>query len=231
MLGSATLWPVGLKKGRGLWPRHSRGSVICSRAVGDSRAGPLAPPFTRVSDLFTGGRGAPALFRCTLSGAGWRRNDDVTTGGWTDVDAMRMRHNRRHLTHVEVSGGTCHITWRLHRHQPLLIGAERSLVVDVLRRASHFGCVWHAAVVMDDYVHALVTPGRDANSCRLANAWKGASSHRLVKEFGRQAPVWQAEYYQRWIGSATRTEACARDIRANPARRWPGIRTYPWLLP
>jgi REP element-mobilizing transposase RayT len=104
-------------------------------------------------------------------------------------------------------------------------------MIEILRHGSAFGCKWHAAVVMDDHVHALMTPGPGTDSSRLVHAWKSASSHRLVKEFGRRAPVWQAEYYQRWIWSADGVEVCARYIRGNPARRWPGEMRYPWVLP
>ena len=179
----------------------------------------------------SGGAGGPALFPGAFSGAGWRRDDDGAANGPADVAVMKVFRSRRHLKHVEVVGGTCHITWRLHRRQPLLHSAERSLVLDVLSRASEFGCIWHAAVVMDDHIHALVTPGREKTSRDLVRAWKAASSHRLVKAFGRRAPVWQAEYHQRWIHSAADVEVCARYIRGNPARRWPGVMMYPWVLP
>lgn len=144
---------------------------------------------------------------------------------------METLRSRSHLTHFEVPGAACHVTWRLQRKQSALSPVEREIVLGILKHAVAFGCVWHAAVVMDDHVHALATPGAGANSSRLIRVWKGASSRRLVKLCGRRAPVWQAEYYLRWIRSKEGVVTCSRYIRANPERRWPGIERYPWILP
>ena len=138
---------------------------------------------------------------------------------------------RRHLAHTEIAGGTSHVTWRLQRDRAVLSPEERDVVLNVLGRASEFGCVWFAAVVMDDHVHALFTPGARMNSTQFIHAWKSASSHLIVKQFHRTAPIWQAEYYQRWISSPALIPICADYIRANPQRKWPGITEYRWVLP
>ncbi|MEO6066562.1 MAG: transposase [Gemmatimonadales bacterium] len=144
---------------------------------------------------------------------------------------MHKQHSRHHIRHTENAGRTCHITWRLARTQSPLTPGERTVVLEVMRRGQEFGCLFHAAAVMDDHVHALVTPGNAATSSRLLRAWKAASSHALVKQFGRTAPLWQPEYYQRWIQQPGNIEICAEYIHANPERRWPGIEDYPWILP
>ena len=128
-------------------------------------------------------------------------------------------------------GGTCHVTWRLQRQQTLLSPDERAIVLDVLQRAAEFGCVWHAAVVMDDHVHALFAPGARLTSKEFVQAWKSASSHRMAKQSNRTAPIWQPEYYQRWISSPALIPICASYIRNNPRRKWPGIEGYAWVLP
>src|SRR5690349_16988318 len=128
---------------------------------------------------------------------------------------------RRHLVHSETPGGTCHVTWRLERHQEALRPAERTIVLDVLRRATEFGCAWHAAVVMDDHVHALFTPSSQRPSSRLLHAWKSVSAHLIIKSSARTAPLWQAEYYQRWLASPRLLPICTSYILANPARKWP----------
>jgi REP element-mobilizing transposase RayT len=138
---------------------------------------------------------------------------------------------RRHLTHTEIAGGTCHVTWRLRREQAFLSAGERTIIWDVLRRATGFGCAWRAAVVMDDHVHTLFSPGERTTSAQFVHAWKSASSHFIVKRCNRAAPIWQAEYYQRWISSPALIPICVEYIRNNPRRKWPGIENYSWLLP
>ena len=84
---------------------------------------------------------------------------------------------------------------------------------------------------MDDHVHTLFTPSAQTPSSRLLHAWKSASAHSIIKSSARTAPLWQAEYYQRWIASPRLVDLCASYILANPARKWPGTRDYPWVLP
>ena len=84
---------------------------------------------------------------------------------------------------------------------------------------------------MDDHVHVLFAPGERLSSARFVHAWKSASSHAIVKASSRTAPLWQAEYYQRWVASPRLIPICAEYILQNPGRKWPGIREYEWMLP
>jgi hypothetical protein len=83
---------------------------------------------------------------------------------------------------------------------------------------------------MDDHVHILGRVLGSTTAAKLAQAWKSISSHELVKRQGRVAPVWQRDYFDRWMHSAEHTIACARYILDNPIRRWPGIERYPWVI-
>jgi REP element-mobilizing transposase RayT len=123
------------------------------------------------------------------------------------------------------------VTWRLIRGQSPLTPDERTCVAGILKRASEFGCRIDAAVVMDDHVHVLFGPGKQLTSARFVSAWKSAAAHRIVKSHSRTAPIWQPEYYQRWLASSSLIPICASYIRDNPRRKWPGIGDYPWLLP
>lgn len=122
------------------------------------------------------------------------------------------------------------LSWRLHREQPPLRPEERELVIAVLRRTPTVDCWVRAAVVMDDHVHVLgrVVPGVTAG--KLAQAWKSVSAHELVKLHGRVAPVWQRDYFDRWMRSGEQTAACARYVLDNPRRRWPDVERYPWVI-
>ena len=138
---------------------------------------------------------------------------------------------RRHIRHYEVPGGDCHVTWRIARGRPTLEPAERDRVLEVLRKATEYGCLFHAAVIMDDHVHVLFRPGPRRTSTQFVQAWKSTSSHILCQQHHRNAPVWQRDFYQRWIRHPGQLDICAAYINANPQRRWPGVVDYPWVLP
>jgi REP element-mobilizing transposase RayT len=112
--------------------------------------------------------------------------------------------------------------------QPPLRPEERGIVLEVVRSCEPLFAELIAAVVMDDHAHALVQPQLGTSGRRLARAWKGMTAQRLVKEQGRSTPVWQREYFDRWMDSERQVEACVEYIRHNPERRWPGIEGYRW---
>lgn len=137
--------------------------------------------------------------------------------------------SRRHVPHWEYPGGTVCLTWRLHRLQGPLSGPERDVVLDVLASSGPEQCELLAAVVMDDHVHVLARPAAGVCAKILAQRWKSISSRRLTAQ-DRSAPVWQAEYFDRWMRSADHTDACARYVIGNPRRRWGGCEPYRWLI-
>ena len=122
------------------------------------------------------------------------------------------------------------LTWRLDRHQNGLRPAERDIVFEVIRTSEPLFAKLVAAVVMDDHVHVLARPESGTTGRRLARAWKGMSAQRLVKEQARATPVWQRDYFDRWMHSPQQTAACVSYIQRNPIRRWPQVMDYPWSL-
>jgi REP element-mobilizing transposase RayT len=65
---------------------------------------------------------------------------------------------RRNLPHWRQEQATYFVTWRLARGQQELDGSERDLVGAAMRKFDAQRCELAAYVVMDDHVHALVTP-------------------------------------------------------------------------
>jgi REP element-mobilizing transposase RayT len=87
-----------------------------------------------------------------------------------------------------------------------------------------------AAVVMDDHVHVLTSLIPAATGQQVAQTWKSVSSHGLTRDFGRASPVWQRQYFDRWLMDRPRIESCARYVLMNPVRRWPGTNGYRWII-
>lgn len=144
---------------------------------------------------------------------------------------MTQWTERRHIRHCEVPDATAHITWRLHRAQLRLSDVERSQVLEVIRRDEGVRCRINAGVIMDDHVHILAAFTFGVEAAKVVHSWKSITAHRLSKDSHRTAPIWQAEYYQRWISSLALIPICAAYIRDNPRRKWPGIEGYAWVLP
>jgi REP element-mobilizing transposase RayT len=81
----------------------------------------------------------------------------------------------------------------------------------------------HAAVVMPDHVHMLLTPGSDAKGntfglSQILNSIKGASSHAVNKALGRSGRVWQSESFDHVLRSDESVRGTAEYICANPVR-------------
>ena len=73
------------------------------------------------------------------------------------------------------------------------------MVLEVLSSSGPDQCDMLAAVVMDDHVHALIRLADRVSGKDLAQRWKSIASRRLVRDGPRRAPIWQAEYFDRWM--------------------------------
>jgi REP element-mobilizing transposase RayT len=68
----------------------------------------------------------------------------------------------------------------------------------------------HAAIVMPDHVHLLLTPLADQERLisvpEIMQAIKGASAHRINKYLGRKGRVWQEESFDRAMREVEKCE-------------------------
>ena len=82
----------------------------------------------------------------------------------------------------------------------------------------------HAAVVMPEHVHLLLSPWRDhagdVFSLReILQSLKGASAHSINKASGRHGPVWEEESFDHVLRSYESLEEKLEYIRQNPVKR------------
>jgi REP element-mobilizing transposase RayT len=94
----------------------------------------------------------------------------------------------------------------------------------------------HAAVVMPDHVHLLLTPLRDEEGWpyslpTILKLLKGTSARSVNKLSGANGPVWQEESFDHVLRSQESLEEKLEYLRQNPVRR--GLVTRPedyrWL--
>ncbi len=58
-------------------------------------------------------------------------------------------------------------------------------------------------IIMPDHVHLFARGGRESDALRVwVQMWKSVSSHGLARKLGVTPPIWQEEYFDRFLRSA-----------------------------
>jgi putative DNA methylase len=142
---------------------------------------------------------------------------------------------KRNLRHLQADSQTLFVTFNTYQRWPLPDDA-RDLVLKHCVHDHGTRYQLHAAVVMPDHVHLLLTPMGDpqANTFGLAEIMsgiKGASAHSVNRLLGRRGKVWQEESFDRVLRSDEPRRAAAEYICANPARAGlaVGEDSWPWV--
>ena len=136
---------------------------------------------------------------------------------------------RRRLPHIDVGSAVYFLTFRLAGGQrPPLTEAERTLVQVHLQRMGPVTVT--AFVVMPDHVHLLYLSAPGEQLSKTLQALKSASAHRLARQSGRLAPIWQHETFDRLIRTDREFRATWSYIEANPVRRGlvQAVDAYEW---
>jgi putative transposase len=136
---------------------------------------------------------------------------------------------RRKLPHWRLEGSVYFVTWRLAPGQPPLTPLERSVVMTAIRHFENQRYHLPAYAIMDDHVHVLVMPLDENRLHRIVHSWKSFAANQLTQEFGRKAPIWQREYFDRIVRDDDELMEKARYILNNPFARWPELDEYEWV--
>ena len=136
---------------------------------------------------------------------------------------------RRHLPHWRLEGATYFVTWRLMRGQPVLCGAERTTVLQVICHFRGVRFFLGPHVVMDDHVHVIVRPNSSQTLSSILHSWKSFSAHTLQREHHRAGAVWLDESFDRIIRDEEDLLEKAAYILNNPRKRWPDVEQYAWV--
>jgi valyl-tRNA synthetase len=108
----------------------------------------------------------------------------------------------RNLPHWQKGGKSYFVTFRLARGT--LSPPEQKLVMDACRHWDGQRLELHAATVMPDHVHLVLSPfakegGGWWSLSELLHSIKSFSSHEIAKRRGQPGPLWQDESYDRII--------------------------------
>ena len=129
---------------------------------------------------------------------------------------------KRKLPHFQKPGRAFFITFVTHRRW-VLPPEVRALVLDCIIAGHTVRFQLHAAVVMPDHAHLLLSPGVDERGdvfglAQIMNSIKGASAHAVNRAMARKGHVWQEESFDTMLRSDESIRQKAEYICANPVR-------------
>jgi REP-associated tyrosine transposase len=147
----------------------------------------------------------------------------------------RKYEYRRRLPHYQKADRAVFITFcKLNRTE--FPPSARDIVLQHCLHDHGKRFLLHAAVVMPDHVHLLLTPLRDAQGWpyslpALLKSIKGVSARNVNRLLGDSGAVWQEESFDHVLRSDESFRDKLEYIRENPARRGvvPKAEDYPWL--
>lgn len=141
----------------------------------------------------------------------------------TRIPLTRMYDYRRKLPYYQKPNKPLFVTFRKGTREPFSPQA-RDLVLQccVKGHGSHF--FLHAAVIMPEHVHLLLTPSCDKNGWpyglpHILKLIKGASARGVNKLLETCGPVWQEESFDHVLRSDESMKEKLEYIKQNPVRR------------
>jgi Transposase IS200 like len=88
-----------------------------------------------------------------------------------------------------------------------------------------------AYVVMDDHVHALLTPLATYELKGILHSWKSFTSRQMQRRHRRFGRGWQDEYFDRIVHDDRELAEKQKYIIANPWKRGSEMESYLWVRP
>jgi AICAR transformylase/IMP cyclohydrolase PurH/REP element-mobilizing transposase RayT len=150
------------------------------------------------------------------------------TSAWHAVDEERV--TRRNLPHIQVPGHTYFVTFRIKSGE--LSPEARTITLSACRCWHGKKLNLHAAVVMPDHVHLLLTPyeteaGQAVALGELLHSIKSYSAHEIAKLTNVTGAVWLDENWDRVIRNEKEFAEKREYIETNPDRAGLGSQ-YRW---
>jgi len=136
----------------------------------------------------------------------------------------RMYEYRRMVPHYLKAGSAVFITFcKNYRGEPFSAEA-RDAILQCILKGNNYRFRLHAAVVMPEHVHLLLTPLCDEERWvfglpAILKSLKGASARAVNKVQASSGPVWQEESFDHVIRSQESLGDKLEYIRQNPVRR------------
>lgn len=139
------------------------------------------------------------------------------------IPLTRMYEYRRMLPHYQKANHAIFVTF-CKNSQGSFSAEARDVVLQCCLKGNGARFHLHAAVVMPEHVHLLLTPRQDDGGWvyglpAILKSIKGASARSVNKLTGSSGPVWQEESFDHVLRSQESFEDKLEYIRQNPVRR------------
>jgi REP element-mobilizing transposase RayT len=134
-----------------------------------------------------------------------------------------MYEYRRMLPHYQKPARPVFVTFCKLTREPFQPEA-RDIILQACLKGHGNRFLLHAAVVMPDHVHLLLTPLQDEKGWpyglpAILKLIKGASARSINKVLGTSGPVWQEESFDHVLRSQESLQEKLEYIRQNPVHR------------
>jgi REP element-mobilizing transposase RayT len=94
---------------------------------------------------------------------------------------------------------------------------------------SHNGWCVGRYVIMPDHIHLFAMPDEKPEALgRWVAIWKSISARQIVARTGVPAPIWQRDYFDRYLRTAESYSAKWDYVRNNPVRAGLATRVEDW---
>ena len=139
------------------------------------------------------------------------------------IPLARMYEYRRMLPHYQKAQRAIFVTFCKNNREPFPADARDEILRCCLKgNGSRFHL--HAAVIMPEHVHLLLTPMQDEDGWvyglpAILKSIKRASARAVNKLTNISGPVWQEESFDHVLRSQESLEDTLEYIRQNPVRR------------
>ena len=134
---------------------------------------------------------------------------------------QRKYEYRRTLPHYQKDGRALFITFTTWRRW-ILPDAARDLALEACIHADGRKCALHAAVVMPDHVHLVLTALADSDGPfsipEIMHAIKSESAHRINTAIGHKGRVWQGESFDHLLRNDESLAEKIAYVLENPVR-------------
>ena len=134
-----------------------------------------------------------------------------------------MYEYRRMLPHYQKAHRAIFVTFCKNNREPFSAEARDEILL-CCRKGDGTRFHLHAAVIMPEHVHLLLTPMQDEDGWvyglpAILKSTKGASARAVNRLTNISGPVWQEESFDHVLRSQESLEDKLEYIRQNPVRR------------
>lgn len=153
---------------------------------------------------------------------------------WLELGAMTETVHK-HLTHLEpvTDAPLVFFTVCTLNRRPILANEViHGILRDVWQKSGKLNG-WHVGryVVMPDHVHLFARPEwRAMGMGRWLQVWKSVTSKQIATAMAWIGPVWQKDYFDRYVRSMESYAEKWEYVRMNPARAGLVVNIEDWLF-